>query len=188
MAENENSGRTSRDQSRIEVFRHSVAPWPFALLLAAFIFPYGGYLIFRDPAWISPKGILIVLIWGGANLVLLDLIRKLWLTRSMFVLSATNLLVFDRILRTRMEVPWGAVVSVDEIPRFWWNRGGGLVLNEIAAANGPHILFGTHMNGYSAFLQNLKARATHCRRFNPYSYGIGERRPSKRSPDGERRC
>jgi len=157
------------------MFRHFVVLLPFAIMLELGMLLYGGYLIFRDPGWASPKGLMFVLVWIGANLVLLDLISKLWRTRSTFTVSSSHLVVADPIRRTRSEVPWATILLVERIPQYWWNRGGGIRLNEIVLEGEQRILFGTHLSGYSRFVAALARNAVNSKRVDPYPVGIGER-------------
>ena len=116
------------------IFRHFLVVLPYAGTFEL-VMLYGGYLIFRDPAVISPKGLLVALVWVGANVVLLDMIGKVWRTRWTFRLCTSHLVVSDPVKRRECDVQWATVVSVEKIPQYWWNRGG-IQLNAIVLENG----------------------------------------------------
>ena len=156
-------------------FGHPLALLPFVVVVEGVMLFYGGYLIFRAPDVISPKGILFLCLWGVSNFWLCDMVPKLWRTRSTFIVSSSHLIVVDQIRRMRCEIPWGSIVAVERIPLFWWPRAAsGLLLNRIVLANHKHVFFGTHLAHYSVFVDALKRRATKCQTLDPYPTGIGE--------------
>ena len=136
---------------------------------------YGGYLIFRASDVISPKGILVLSLWGVSNFALCDLIPRLWRTCSTFILSSSHLIVVDQIRRMRCEIPWDSIMTVERMPLYWWPRGArGVLLNRIVLSSHKHVFFGTHLARYSVFLDALRRRATNCQTFDPHPTGIGE--------------
>jgi hypothetical protein len=136
---------------------------------------YGGYLILRAPDVVSPKGMLFLVLWGVSNFALCDLIPRLWRTCSRFIVSSSHLIVVDQIRRMRCEIPWESIMAVERIPLYWSPRAArGLLLNRIVLKNHRQVFFGTHLGRYSAFLADLRRRATNCQTFDPYPTGIGE--------------
>ena len=147
---------------------------PFAVLFELGMLS-GGYLMLGDPGWASAKGLTVILVWFGANAVLVDLIHKIWKTRFVFTVSSSGFVVTDPVQRTERVVPWGAVTAVEKIEKYWWNRGGGICLNRITLQDGHEVLFGTHLSNYSRFLEGLARNAVACEHFGAYRMGIGER-------------
>ena len=129
-----------------ERFGHPLALLPFVVVVEGVMLFYGGYLILRAPDVVSPKGILFLVLWGVSNFALCDLIPRLWRTCSRFIVSSSHLIVVDQIRRMRCEIP----------------------------KNHRQVFFGTHLGRYSAFLADLRRRATNCQTFDPYPTGIGE--------------
>jgi len=160
------------DEAR--VFSHSLALLPVVVVAELVVLFYVGYLIFRDPDVLSPKGAVVVVLWVIANCGLCQLIGKFWRTRSALILSPSRLVVLDRSYGTRLEIPWSAINAVEKMSPYWWNRGGPLVLNEIVTGGGQRIPFGTHLSRYSEFISELKTYASDCHRFDPHPRGIGE--------------
>ncbi len=142
--------------------------YPLSALIAALMTLWGLGVIVRDPDVVTPKGLLILLLFGVFEVFALcagiRFVRASW----RFTITPDHLIAERTLSGDRAEITWPSIGEVVTVPRAWWNRRGGFPFNEIVTADGRRIMFGMYLSRYREFLDELKQRAVQCRRFEPY--------------------
>jgi len=141
--------------------------WLVLGLILQGYFTYAAILLLRDPKLISAKGLFAGGLFVTASVGLIHLIVRLWSSSWDLTLSDTHLVAVHQFLRTRHDIPWSSVVSVEMAPPSFLAWGAARRFTRIVTADGQRLLIAPHLDRYAELLDQLRTRATNCRVFRP---------------------